>query len=183
MRIIHLQHGRRYSEDNEFTAINRDRVENNISLEFYLANCECGAQGLFLVEQANMQDDYFMPSPTQAFEQIDIDCPANCGGTIRLAFTDIHPQHGLKVRCLEAWTRRVEVQGLEDHSEDAPYFHEVAVEAKMETFPSPVAYKTEYYIRFGLDHIALAMRTPATIEKEMIYRATHLIHNLMVKQP
>ena len=182
MRIIHLQHGRRSQHDCEFTAINRDRIDNNISLEFYLADCECGAQGLFLVEQANMQGDYFMPSPTQAFEQIDIDCPANCGGTLRLDFTDIHPQHGLKVRCLEAWTRRVEVQGLEDHSEEAP-FPRGAVEASMETYPSPTAYKTEFYIKFRLDRVALAMRTNEMIEKEMVYQAKHLIHNLLVKQP
>ncbi len=117
MRVIHLQHGRRYQHECEFTDINRDRIDNNISLEFYLADCECGAQGLYLVEQPIARVAYFKTDwdtvPEPYYETITIDCPANCGGTLRLAFTDVHPQHGLKVRCLEAWTRRVEVQGLE----------------------------------------------------------------------
>ena len=127
MRVIHLKNGHQYQYDSEFNAVNRDRVDNDITLEFYLANCDCGAQGLYLVEQANMKVDYFkaaeemIPNPT--YEIIDLKCPADCGGSLRMAFTNVHPTHGLKIRCLEAWTRRVEVQGLEQEPERHNHGH------------------------------------------------------------
>ena len=128
MRVIHLHHGRQYYYDSEFTSVNQNRVDNDITLEFYLANCDCGAQGLYLVEQANMRANYYESAagliPEPSYETIDIKCPADCGGSIRMAFSDIHPTHGLKIRCLEAWTRRVEVNGLdpkEQHHE--PHQH------------------------------------------------------------
>ena len=130
MRVVHLHHGRQYYYDSEFSAVNNDRVDNNITLEFFTTECECGTSGLYLVETANTMSSFKRPEediPQPYFETIDIECPAHCGGQTRMAFPDVHPVHGLKIRCLEAWTHRVEVNGLEqeperhNHGHSTPY--------------------------------------------------------------
>ena len=189
MRVVHLHHGRQYYYDSEFTAINQDRTDNDITLEFYLAHCDCGAQGLYLIEQSNMRANYYESAdgliPEPSYETIDLKCPADCGGSLRMAFSNIHPTHGLKIRCLEAWTHGVEVNGLDEPehttSERIP---QGAVRATMETKRS-AAYPgdKECYIKFVINPIALNIRTPGMLEQEMVHKATHLIHNLLVNKP
>ena len=188
MRVVHLHHGRQYYYDSEFSAVNNDRVDNNITLEFFTTECDCGACGLYLVETAstmhafrNLKED--IPQPY--LETIDVECPAQCGGQVRMAFPDVHPVHGLKIRCLEAWTRRVEVQGLDEPEYQKPErIPQGAVRATMETRKSPTfTGDKECYIRFTINPISSAIRTPQMLEQEMIHKATHLIHNLLVNKP
>lgn len=117
MRVVQLQHGHNQPTTSEFTSVNHDRVANNISLEFYLAVCRCGSVGLYLVEAGTERaywKDGIDSTVTSTYERIELDCPSGCGGHLTLAFNEVHPHHGIKVRCLEAWTHRVEVRGLED---------------------------------------------------------------------
>lgn len=115
MQIVRLR-SPRGQQDKTFTDINDDRRDTETSLDFMTVVCECGAEGLYLMETAHeIRPSKWKPDTAMSggsLWNLDLECPANCGATQRLALSNVHPYHGVKLRLLESWRHDVTVGGL-----------------------------------------------------------------------